>query len=126
MTFRSQLRAWLEAHVTPDIVETGRRPVTAETLDVLRAWNRELADAGWAAPAWPVEHGGRGVGLDEQVAYLEGMDAAGAPGPINVIDVSNIAPAIMAYGTEKQKTRFLRPMLRGDEIWSQGMSEPDA
>lgn len=126
MTLRPELRDWLSAHVTPEVVEAGRRPVTAGTLEPLHAWNRELADAGWAAPAWPVEHGGRAAGLDEQVAYHEEMDAAGAPGPINVIGVSNIAPAIMAYGTEKQKTRFLRPMLRGDEIWSQGMSEPDA
>src|ERR687891_475690 len=126
MTFRPELRDWLSAHVTPEVVEAGRRPVTAGTLEPLHAWNRELTDAGWAAPAWPVEHGGRAAGLDEQVAYHEEMDAAGAPGPINVIGVSNIAPAIMAYGTEKQKTRFLRPMLRGDEIWSQGMSEPDA
>ena len=64
--------------------------------------------------------------IDEQLAYLEEMDAASAPGPVNVIGVSNIAPAIMAYGTEEQQQRFLRPMLRGDEIWSQGMSEPDA
>ena len=49
-----------------------------------------------------------------------------APGPVNVIGVSNIAPAIMHFGTAEQKKRFLTPMLRGDEIWSQGMSEPDA
>ena len=49
-----------------------------------------------------------------------------APGPVNVIGVSNIAPAIMQFGTPEQQERFLQPMLRGDEIWSQGMSEPDA
>ena len=54
------------------------------------------------------------------------MARAGAPGPVNAIGVANIAPAIMAYGTDEQKQRFLRPMLRGDEIWSQGMSEPEA
>jgi alkylation response protein AidB-like acyl-CoA dehydrogenase len=54
------------------------------------------------------------------------MSASSAPGPLNVIGVSNIAPAIMAYGTPDQQKRFLGPMLRGDEIWSQGMSEPDA
>jgi hypothetical protein len=54
------------------------------------------------------------------------MSAAEAPGAINVIGVSNIAPAIMAVGTDEQRARFLAPMLRGDEIWSQGMSEPDA
>ncbi|MEZ5140435.1 MAG: acyl-CoA dehydrogenase family protein [Acidimicrobiales bacterium] len=49
------------------------------------------------------------------------------PGAIvNAIGVANIAPAIMTYGTPEQQERFLRPMLRGDEIWSQGMSEPEA
>jgi alkylation response protein AidB-like acyl-CoA dehydrogenase len=54
------------------------------------------------------------------------MARAEAPGPVNAIGVSNIAPAIMLLGTEEQKERFLRPMLRGDELWCQGMSEPDA
>ena len=126
MELRRELRASLDAHITPEVVEAGRRPVADETLETLRAWTRQLADAGWAAPTWPVEHGGRAAGLDEQVAYYEEMDAAQAPGPINVIGVANIAPAIMTYGTDEQRARFLRPMLRGDEIWSQGMSEPDS
>ncbi len=97
-----------------------------QSLPVLRPWNAVLADAGWAAPSWPVEFGGRGADLDQQVAYLEEMDRAEAPGPVNVIGVSNIAPAIMQFGTEEQKATFLRPMLRGEVLWSQGMSEPDA
>ena len=56
----------------------------------------------------------------------EELDAAGAPGTLNPIGLANIAPSIMAYGTEAQKERLLRPMLRGDEIWCQGFSEPDA
>ncbi len=123
---RRSLRAWLADHLTPEVVEAGQRSPEARDLELLRGWNRQLADAGWAAPAWPVEHGGRGADIDEQLAYLEEMSAASAPGPVNVIGVSNIAPAIMAYGTDGQKERFLRPMLRGDKIWSQGMSEPDA
>ncbi|MGO8873031.1 MAG: acyl-CoA dehydrogenase family protein [Acidimicrobiales bacterium] len=123
---RKSLRAWLSAELTPDLRQSAQHPPDEENLEVLRHWNHRLADAGWAAPAWPVEHGGRGAGIDEQLAYLEEMSAASAPGPINVIGVSNIAPAIMAYGTAEQQDRFLRPMLRGDEIWSQGMSEPDA
>jgi len=126
MELRRSLRAWLADHLTPEVSRAGQRAPEAEDLELLRGWNRELADAGWAAPAWPVEHGGRGAGIDDQLAYLEEMSAASAPGTINVIGVSNIAPAIMAYGTAEQQERFLRPMLRGDEIWSQGMSEPDA
>ena len=125
--FREELREWLANALTADVVEAGRSGAEgALDLAVLREWNRRLADAGWAAPAWPARHGGRDAGIDEQLAYFEEMSAARAPGPLNVIGVSNIAPAIMSYGTEEQQERFLRPMLRGDEIWSQGMSEPDA
>ena len=123
---RRSLRAWLADHLTPEVVRAGQGSPEVANLELLRGWNRQLADAGWAAPAWSVEHGGRGAGIDEQLAYLEEMSAVSAPGPINVIGVSNIAPAIMAYGTAEQQERFLGPMLRGDAIWSQGMSEPDA
>ena len=125
--FRAELRDWLAGALSPDVVAAGRRGVDgAGDLEVLREWNLILADAGWAAPAWPIRFGGRDAGIDEQLAYFEEMGAAGAPGPVNVIGVSNIAPAIMSYGTEAQQERFLAPMLRGEEIWSQGMSEPDA
>jgi alkylation response protein AidB-like acyl-CoA dehydrogenase len=123
---RRSLSAWLSDHLTPEVTKAGQGSPEAADLELLKGWNRQLADAGWAAPAWPVEYGGRGADIDEQLAYLEVMSATNAPGPINVIGVSNIAPAIMTYGTAEQKDRFLAPMLRGDEIWSQGMSEPDA
>jgi len=124
--FRAELRSWLDANLTDDVRAAGRRGPEADNLSTLQAWNRRLADAGWAAPAWPSRHGGRDADVDEQLAYFEEMSAASAPGPVNVIGVSNIAPAIMAYGTDEQQARHLTPMLRGDEIWSQGMSEPDA
>ncbi|MEY2418474.1 MAG: hypothetical protein QOG90_1154 [Actinomycetota bacterium] len=111
----TELRAWLDAQHIPS---------HDAPFDDLRAWNAQLFDAGWAAPAWPTEFGGRDASLEEQLAYNEAM--AGVPGPVNAIGVANIAPAIMAYGTDAQKQRFLRPMLRGDDIWSQGMSEPEA
>jgi alkylation response protein AidB-like acyl-CoA dehydrogenase len=123
--FRKELRTFLEDNLTPEVVAAGHHSVEGN-LDVLRAWNRTLADAGWAAPSWPVEHGGRGAGVLEQLAFMEETSRLRAPGPVNVIGVSNIAPAIMAVGTPEQQERFLQPMLRGDEIWSQGMSEPDA
>jgi alkylation response protein AidB-like acyl-CoA dehydrogenase len=123
--FRAELRGWLEHHLTPKVVEAGQNPIEND-LEVMRAWNRTLADGGWAAPSWPTEYGGRGAGVPEQLAYLEETNRLRAPGPVNVIGVSNIAPAIMQFGTSEQQERFLQPMLRGDEIWSQGMSEPDA
>ena len=116
---RATLRAWLDANLTDEV-----RP--GVDFEVLRDWNRRLFDAGYAAVAWPARFGGRDAGLLEQLAYHEEMVRAGAPGPVNAIGVANIAPAIMALGTTAQQERHLRPLLRGDDIWSQGMSEPDA
>jgi alkylation response protein AidB-like acyl-CoA dehydrogenase len=124
--FRGELRAWLDVHLDDDVVAIGRGHPSADNVVEWKAWNRLLADARWAAPAWPSEHGGRDADLDEQLAYFEEMNARSVPGPINVIGVSNIAPAIMTYGTDEQQSTFLQPMLRGDDVWSQGMSEPDA
>jgi len=125
--FRRALRQWLDDNLTPEVVEAGREGFEDEyTLEVLRGWNRLLADAGWAAIAWPTEYGGRDATIAEQLAYHEVMAEVEAPGPVNVIGVANIAPAILDWGTQQQKDRFLLPMLRGDEIWSQVMSEPDA
>ena len=125
--FRVELVSWLAEHLTPAVIEAGQAGMdVGDNFEILRTWNQTLADAGWAAVAWPREFGGREAGIAEQLAFFEEMSAAQAPGVINVIGVSNIAPAIMAVGTEEQRARFLAPMLRGDEIWSQGMSEPDA
>jgi alkylation response protein AidB-like acyl-CoA dehydrogenase len=126
--FRAEFRSWLEANVTDDVRGMGGS-LAFDDPDVLarhQAWNAKLADAGYAAIAWPVEYGGRGAGVMEQVVWAEELHRASAPGPVNVLGIPNIAPAIMAYGTDEQKRRFLPPMLRGDEIWCQGFSEPNA
>ncbi len=124
--FRHELRSWLAGHFTSAVAAAVRDHLDDGAFEALRAWNATLVDAGYGAIAWPAEHGGRDAGIAEQLAYNEEMAEAGAPGPVNAIGVANIAPAIMTYGTPEQKARFLRPMLRGDDIWSQGMSEPEA
>jgi alkylation response protein AidB-like acyl-CoA dehydrogenase len=124
---RSSLTDWLRVNLTPEVVAAGHTGmVSTEALEILRTWNRALADAGWAAISWPAEYGGRDASVAEQLAFYEVMTDFEAPGAVNVIGVANIAPAIMAVGNSEQKDRFLAPMLRGDEIWCQGMSEPDA
>ena len=125
--YRTELRSWLAGNLTEDLVGLGfAGDPDAAWLARMRAWNARLADAGYAAPAWPVEHGGRGLGVLAQVAHAEEMAAARAPGPINAIGIPNIAPAIMVHGTAEQQQRHLRPLLRGEEIWCQGFSEPEA
>lgn len=126
--FRKEFRAWLDEHLTDGLRELAQHPVgdDPERIERLRGWNRTLADARYAAIAWPPEYGGRGASLMEQVVYAEEMHRAGAPGTVNIIGLSNIAPAIMQHGTEDQKRTLLPRMLRGDDIWCQGFSEPDA
>ena len=124
--FRAELRGWLDASFTADVAEALQQWGTDEGFVAHRKWNATLVDAGYGAIAWPVEFGGRAAGILEQLVYNEEMARAGAPGPVNAIGVANIAPAIMTFGTTEQKERFLAPLLRGDEIWSQGMSEPEA
>lgn len=85
-----------------------------------------MADARWAAVSWPTEYGGRGAGVIEQLVYAEETTWARVPHPLNVIGINNIAPALMQYGSEQQKVELLPRMLRADDIWCQGMSEPEA
>src|SRR6185312_7783945 len=126
-SFREALRAWLDANLTDDVVAAGRgRGRGDASFDTLRAWDAKTADAGWAAVSWPTEFGGRGATALEQLAYAEETTRARAPLPLNVIGLNNIAPAIMQYGSESQKHTLLPAMLRADDIWCQGMSEPDA
>jgi hypothetical protein len=125
--FRSELRDWLSANLTDELI-AARRPSGHDdaVFEKLRAWNRTMADAGWAAVSWPREYGGRGATVLEQLVYTEETTRARAPLPLNVIGMNNIAPAIMQYGTEIQKTTLLPRMMRADDIWCQGMSEPEA
>ena len=125
--FRKELRAWLAANLSQEVVAAGRRRGRdPDTFETLRAWDATLADAGWGAVSWPQEYGGRGSTVLEQLAYAEETTRARAPVPLNVIGMNNIAPAIMQYGTETQKRELLPRMVRADDIWCQGMSEPEA
>lgn len=125
--FRSELRDWLSQNLTDELV-AARRPTGRDdaAFELLRAWNATMADAGWAAVSWPPEYGGRGATVLEQLVYTEETTRARAPMPLNVIGLNNIAPAIMQYGTESQKLTLLPRMMRADDIWCQGMSEPEA
>jgi alkylation response protein AidB-like acyl-CoA dehydrogenase len=126
--FRREVRAWLEENLDEELRTAGApgMPRFAENLERLRDWNRRLAEAGYAAISWPTELSGRDAGVVEQVVLAEEMSRLDAPGPLNPIGISNIAPAIMQYGTEEQKRTLLPRMLRGDDIWCQGFSEPDS
>ena len=90
-------------------------------------WQRRLFDAGYAGISWPVEYGGRGATLVEQLIYLEETTRAGAPYVgVNFVGTLHAGPTIMAEATPEQKAEHLPRILRGEEVWCQGFSEPNA
>jgi alkylation response protein AidB-like acyl-CoA dehydrogenase len=121
--FRDELRAWLaDNHPGEPPTDQGEDGVYAWRRD----WQRRLYDAGWAAPNWPREYGGRGASLTEQAIYFEELGRSRAPLAANVLGLLLGGPTLMVWGTEEQKDRYLAPILSGEEIWCQGFSEPDA
>jgi alkylation response protein AidB-like acyl-CoA dehydrogenase len=124
--FRRGLREWLgktlpELPSAPDPADwPGRRAYDT-------AWQRRLFDAGYAGIHWPVDAGGRGATPAEHLIYLEETERAGAPYVgANFVGLLHAGPTIAAEGTAEQRARFLPPILRGEEVWCQGFSEPGA
>jgi len=118
--FRGNLRTFLREN------HPGKRPQgSAERLEWSRRWAAVLADRGYAAPGWPKRWGGMELSLSNQLVYHEEMAQAGLkPHPRN--GVFTVGPVLMQHGTVEQCERFLGPMLRADELWCQGFSEPNA
>ncbi len=126
--FRAEFGAWLDENLTAeDYAATENNELPAVTgRPGVRAWARKLHDAGYGCIAWPVEFGGRAAGAVEQMVYAEEMARVDAPSPPNFTGVTRIGPALMAWGTEEQQRHFLPRIVRADDLWCQGYSEPEA
>lgn len=123
--FRQRARAWLADNRSRAPSRSGSLE-DGDYVSSRRAWQRELAGAGLAGVTWPREYGGQGLGPIEQVTVNQEIARAEAPGILDVIGIGMLGPAIIAHGTEEQKSRYLGSMLHGDEIWCQLFSEPAA
>ena len=123
--FRAAARAWLERHAV-DAPRPADGAPEGEQVARRRAWQRQLADAGWIGVTWPEDHGGRGLSREHAKAVERELEAAGMPGVFDVVGVGMVGPTIIAHGRPAQRERFLRPLLRGDEVWCQLFSEPGA
>ena len=116
--FRTRVRAWLKSNVPA--------PGSLKSLDEMRAWQRKLHAAGFLGAAWPKEYGGAGLSEMQQAILNEELARVRAPGVVNAMAIWWVGPAIMRYGTDEQKKRFIPKILTADEIWATGYSEPSS
>src|SRR5262245_10430809 len=117
--FRARVREWLEQNVPPPGSLT-------DDLEAMRAWQRKLHSAGLLAVSWPKEYGGAGLSPMEQAILNEELARVRAPGVVNAMAIWWVGPAIMRYGTDAQKQRFIPKILDAEEIWATGYSEPSS
>lgn len=122
-SFRQEVRSWLERNVP-------KKPLlsldTKEGFEQHRHWEKTLNKGNWSMVTWPKEYGGRGLDLIEWLIFEEEYYRAKAPIRVNQNGVFLLGPTLMEYGNEAQKQRFLSAMARGEHIWAQGWSEPNA
>ncbi|MBV9952605.1 MAG: acyl-CoA dehydrogenase family protein [Acidimicrobiia bacterium] len=127
VAFRDELRAWL-AETLPTVPP---EPPHDDDWQAKRAydtgWQRRLYEAGYAGIAWPKEYGGRGASPTEELIFLEETEKAGAPYVgCNFVGTLHAGPTIGAEATPEQKAKYLPGVLKGDNVWCQGFSEPGA
>ena len=127
---RAEIRAWIEANHPGDpgfkLPQSALEVAEDRQFDWLRAWQAKLYDAGYIGAEWPKEYGGGGRERGTQRVIDAELGRSRAPFLFNVVGLSWAGPMILRYGTELQKRKFIRPLLRGDDVWCQGFSEPGA
>ena len=127
--FRAEVRDWLDDNLVGRFGELrglggpGSEHVAfAERLE----WDKHLSAAGWTCLGWPVDHGGRGASVTQQVIFHEEYARANAPHRANHMGEELLGPTLIAFGTPEQQSRFLPTIKTIDELWCQGYSEPGA
>ena len=124
--FRDEVRAFLDAKLTPELRQAGRLMTSVYAdHEASMAWQAILHERGWAAPAWPLEYGGCDWTLTQHYIFSRECALAGAPS-LSPMGISMVAHAIVAFGTAEQKDYFLPRILTGEVFFCQGYSEPES
>ncbi|MEO5876151.1 MAG: acyl-CoA dehydrogenase family protein, partial [Streptosporangiaceae bacterium] len=126
LAFRNRLRVWLAETLPALPAQPGRDDWPARRV-YDTAWQRLLFEAGYAGVDWSADHGGLGASPTEQLIFLEETARARAPYVgANFVGLLHAGPTLGVEGTPEQRARHLPRILRGEEVWCQGFSEPDA
>jgi alkylation response protein AidB-like acyl-CoA dehydrogenase len=126
--YRAQVRSWLAANLPGAWTEGGLWPALSEDDEqaFMIDWERSIHAAGYSGIAWPKAYGGQGRDAVDDLIVNEELGAASAPESINTIGRELVAPIILSVGTEAQKRHFVPRILRMEDTWCQGFSEPNA
>ncbi|MFQ5351474.1 MAG: acyl-CoA dehydrogenase family protein [Candidatus Binatia bacterium] len=127
--FRDEIAGWMAENLSGEFAALRGRGGPGDEGSMVEerlAWERRLGEAGWTCVGWPPEHGGRGLSLMQQVIFYEEYARAGGPGRLGHIGEGLLGPTVIAFGDEDQKKRFLPGIVKGEDIWCQGYSEPNA
>ncbi|MFW0792531.1 acyl-CoA dehydrogenase family protein [Gordonia sp. CPCC 205515] len=126
IAFRDEVRSFLDEKLTPELRAAGRLSTSVYAdHEASMTWQAILHERGWAAPAWPVEHGGCDWSLTQHYIYSRESILAGAPS-LSPMGIRMVSHAIMAFGTQEQKDYFLPGILDGSVFFCQGYSEPES
>ena len=132
--FQNDTRAWLEANCPAEMrqpVESdedacwGGRNFTFQS-EAQKLWLERMAAKGWTTPTWPAVYGGGGLSKAEAKILAKEMKRIKARSPLSSFGIWMLGPALLKFGTEEQKKKFLPPIIRGEIRWCQGYSEPNA
>ena len=124
--FRAEVRDFIRARLPDDLRRKVAREHDGLTPDDRRHWTRILYErGGWSCPGWPVEHGGPGWNWQQQYLFERELALNDAP-PLDVFSAGMVGPALIAFGSDEQRRRFLPGLANGDILLCQGYSEPDA
>ena len=125
-TFRDEVQTFLTEKLTQDFrTYTSLMTSVYSDRETALAWQAILAAQGWAAPSWPVEHGGCDWTVSQHYIFQSEMSKAGAP-PLSPMGIGMCGPALLGHGSAAQKAHYLPRILSGEDYWSQGYSEPHA
>ena len=124
--FRDEVRTFLDEKLTANLRAYARRMTSVySSKEIALEWQRILVKQGWAAPSWPVEHGGTGWSVAERYIFDVEMARAGAPG-LSPMGIGMCGPALIGHGSKTQKDYYLPRILSAEDYWCQGYSEPHA
>ncbi|AFT69940.1 Acyl-CoA dehydrogenase, middle domain protein [Alloalcanivorax dieselolei B5] len=122
--FRDEVRAFLKDKLPEDISRKVKEHKRLGKEDTIR-WQKILNEQGWLALHWPKEHGGTGWSPIQKHIFEEECAEAGAP-TVLPFGVNMVAPVIIKFGTQEQKDYYLPRILKSEDWWCQGYSEPGA